>query len=106
MGLYALAFAGRVGAVGRVTAFEPDPESASALKANISVNGWQDRVTIVRAAVGKTSGQVRFAAARGLESRIETRPKICDSVITVPMVTLDEVLVSDRIGLIKIDVEG
>ena len=101
MGLYALAFAGRVGATGHVTAFEPDPVSASALEANIAVNGWQDRVTVIRAAVGKSSGQVRFAAARGLESRIETRPEICDGVITVPMVTLEDALAGDRIDLIN-----
>src|SRR5258707_9216969 len=106
IGLYALAFAGRVGASGHVTAFEPDPESVSALEANVSVNGWQDRVTVIRAAVGKSSGQVRFAAARGLESRIETRPEICDGVITVRMVTLEDALAGDRIDLIKIDVEG
>jgi FkbM family methyltransferase len=106
MGLYALAFAGRVGAAGRVTAFEPDPESASALEANISANGWQERVTVVRAAVGESSGQVRFAAARGLESRIEMRPEVRDGVIAVPMVTLDDALAGRRIDLIKIDVEG
>ena len=106
MGLYALAFAGRVGATGHVTAFEPDPESASALEANISVNGWQDRVTAIRAAVGKSSGQIRFAAAHGLESRIETRPEVSDGLITVPMVTLDDALAGQRIDLIKIDVEG
>jgi len=106
MGLYALAFAGRVGDSGHVTAFEPDPDSASALEANISVNGWQDRVAVVKAAVGNSGGQVRFAAARGLESRIETRPEIRDGVITVPIVTLDDALAGDRIDLIKIDVEG
>src|SRR5271154_2494323 len=74
VGLYALAFAGRVGTAGHVTAFEPDPESSLALEANISINGWEDRVTVIRAAVGESNGQVRFAAARGLESRIETRP--------------------------------
>ena len=106
IGLYALAFAGRVGAAGHVTAFEPDPESASALEANIRVNGWQDRITTIRAAVGKSSGQVRFAAAHGLESRIETRPEACDGVITVPMTTLDDALGGNRIDVIKIDVEG
>ena len=106
IGLYALAFAGRVGAAGHVTAFEPDPESASALEANITVNGWQDRITLIRAAVGMRSGQVRFAAARGLESRIETRSEIRDGVITVPMTTLDDALAGGRIDLIKIDVEG
>lgn len=106
VGLYALAFAGRVGATGHVTAFEPDPESASALEANIEVNGWKDRVTVIRAAVGQSSGQVRFAAARGLESRIETRLDGGDGVITVPMVTLDEALAGRQVDLIKIDVEG
>jgi FkbM family methyltransferase len=106
IGLYALAFAGRVGAAGHVTAFEPDPENASALEANISVNGWQDRITTIRAAVGKSRGQVRFAAAHGLESRIEMRPEECDGVITVPMVTLDDALAGNRIDVIKIDVEG
>ncbi len=106
MGLYALAFAGRVGAAGRVTAFEPDPESASALEANVGVNGWRDRITVIRAAVGQNSGQVRFAAARGLESRIETRPDGRGGAITVPMVTLDDALAGRRIDVIKIDVEG
>lgn len=106
IGLYALAFAGRVGAAGHVTAFEPDPDSTSALEANIAVNGWQDRVTVIRAAVGQCSGQVRFASARGQESRIEMRPEVCDGVIAVPMVTLDEALAGQRIDVIKIDVEG
>jgi FkbM family methyltransferase len=106
IGLYALAFAGRVGAAGHVTAFEPDPDSTSALEANIAVNGWQDRVTVIRAAVGQCSGQVRFASARGQESRIEIRPEVCDGVIAVPMVTLDDALAGQRIDVIKIDVEG
>ena len=106
IGLYALAFAGRVGAAGHVTAFEPDPDSISALEANIAVNGWQDRVTVIRAAVGQCSGQVRFASARGQESRIEIRPEVCDGVIAVPMVTLDDALAGQRIDVIKIDVEG
>lgn len=106
MGLYALAFAGRVGAAGHVTAFEPDPESASALEANVGVNGWRDRVTVIRAAVGQHNGPVRFAAARGLESRIETRPDGGGEVITVPMVTLDDAFAGRRIDVIKIDVEG
>ncbi|HLX05379.1 MAG TPA: FkbM family methyltransferase, partial [Candidatus Binatus sp.] len=96
----------RVGAAGHVTAFEPDPESVSALEANISVNGWQDRVTVIRAAVGQSIGEVRFASARGQESRIETRQDTRDGVITVPMVTLDAAFAGRRIDLIKIDVEG
>ena len=105
-GLYALAFAGRVGAAGHVTAFEPDPQSASALEANVRVNDWQDRITVIRAAVGQSNGQVRFAASRGMESRIETRSDSSDGVITTPIVTLDRALARGRIDVIKIDVEG
>ena len=104
IGLYALAFAGRVGASGHVTAFEPDPESASALEANVGINGLQDRITVIRAAVGRRSGQVRFRAARGLESRVEMGQAA--GAITVPMVTLDEALAGRRIDVIKVDVEG
>jgi FkbM family methyltransferase len=106
IGLYALAFAGRVGAAGHVTAFEPDPESVAALEANVGVNGWRDRVTVIRAAVGQSNGAVRFAAARGVESRIETRADGGAGVITVPMVTLDDTFAGRRIDVIKIDVEG
>ncbi|MGH7925238.1 MAG: FkbM family methyltransferase [Candidatus Binatus sp.] len=105
IGLYALAFAGRVGAAGHVVAFEPDPVNASALEANVSVNGWHDRITVIKAAVGHSSGQVSFAAARGVESRIDTGHN-CGDAITVPMVTLDDALRGRRIDVIKIDVEG
>ncbi|MGB8411466.1 MAG: FkbM family methyltransferase [Candidatus Binatus sp.] len=87
-------------------AYKPDPQSASALEANVRVNGWQDRITVIRAAVGQSSGQVRFAAARGMESRIETRSDSGDGVITVRLVTLDGALAGGRIDVIKIDVEG
>jgi FkbM family methyltransferase len=105
-GLYALAFAGRAGSEGHVTAFEPDPQSASALKANIRVNGWQTRISLVRAAVGAANGEIRFAAARGMESRIATRNDSNQDVITVPIVTLDSAIGDGRLDLLKIDVEG
>jgi FkbM family methyltransferase len=105
-GLYALAFAGRVGDAGHVTAFEPDPQSAAALEANVAVNGWQKRITVIEAVVGNMCGQVRFAASRGMESRIETRSGSADGVITAPMVTLDSALPARRIDVVKVDVEG
>lgn len=105
-GLYALAFAGRVGATGHVTAFEPDPASATALEANVEVNGWHDRINVIRAAVGAVSAQVRFASANGSESRVETRNDSNARVITVPMVTLDAALGDSRVDVLKIDVEG
>ncbi|HYL57842.1 MAG TPA: FkbM family methyltransferase [Candidatus Acidoferrales bacterium] len=105
-GLYTLAFARRIGSGGHVTAFEPDPQSAAALEANIRVNGWQDRVTVVSAAVGAENGKVRFAAARGMESHIATAGDSSRGAILVPLVTLDSVVADRRIDVLKIDVEG
>lgn len=105
-GLYALAFAGRVGATGHVTAFEPDPASAAALQANVEVNGWRDRVSLIRAAVGAVSAQVAFASDNGFESRVQTRIDSSTHTINVPMVTLDDALGDFRIDILKIDVEG
>ncbi|HEY6420366.1 MAG TPA: FkbM family methyltransferase [Candidatus Binataceae bacterium] len=106
IGLYALAFAGRVGAAGHVTAFEPDPQSVSALKANVAVNEWEDRITVISAAVGAESGQVPFVAAQGFESRVETRADSRDAVISVPMVALDSIIRDERVDVLMIDVEG
>ena len=105
-GLYTLAFAGRTGTAGHVTAFEPDPDSASALEANIRVNGWQSRITVVRAAVGDVNGETRFAGARGVESRIEAGRTPNPDAITVPIVTLDSAIGKEQIDVLKIDVEG
>jgi FkbM family methyltransferase len=105
-GLYALAFAGRVGSEGHVTAFEPDPESAVALEANVEINGWKDRITVVRAVVGATVGEVRFASAHGLESRIVGDGESRAGIITLPMITLDSAIRDSRVDVLKIDVEG
>ena len=42
----ALAFANRAGAHRRVFALEPDPESAAALAANVTISPYRHRVTI------------------------------------------------------------
>ncbi len=107
IGIYTLALAARAGANGSVVAFEPDPESAAELEANIAVNRWQNRVTVIRAAAGDGCGQVRFAAARGMESHIAVdRGEISARSISVPLVTLDSVFPTSPVNLLKIDVEG
>jgi FkbM family methyltransferase len=106
IGLYALAMAARIGAMGRVFAFEPDPENAAALEANVTVNQFRERITIVRAAVGAASGTVRFAAALASEAHVLADGETVPSAIEVPIVALDRVFHDGRIDLLKIDVEG
>ncbi len=52
IGVYALQLAHRVGAAGRVVAFEPNPAARAVLARNLAHNSLQSRVEVVPAAVG------------------------------------------------------
>jgi FkbM family methyltransferase len=106
IGIYTLALASRVGLEGRVVAFEPDPESAAELEANVAINGWRHRISDTRSVVGESSGEVSFTCARGMESHVASVADSSDAAIRVPMVTLDSVFPDSRVDLLKIDVEG
>jgi FkbM family methyltransferase len=106
MGLYTIAMARRTGPAGHVFAFEPAPDNAEILDANLNVNDAADRVTIVRAAAGERGGTVRFTEPSGVAARIEFEGESRGSSIEVPLVTLDSVFKEGRIDLLKIDVEG
>ncbi|HVA81047.1 MAG TPA: FkbM family methyltransferase [Candidatus Binataceae bacterium] len=106
IGIYTLAIAARVGASGRVVAFEPDPASAAELEANIAVNRWQGRISVMRAVAGDNSGEVSFACARGVESHVVSIADASAAAVRLPMVTLDSVFPDSRVDLLKIDTEG
>ncbi len=106
IGIYTLAFANRVRAQGRVFAFEPDPESAAALAANVAISPYRHRVTIREQAVGAAAGRASFAAGRGMESRIGFPGEARDGSVEVPVVALDDEFAGARIDILKIDVEG
>ncbi|HYB91453.1 MAG TPA: FkbM family methyltransferase [Candidatus Binataceae bacterium] len=106
IGIYTLAFAARAGGAGHVFAFEPDRQSADTLEANVAVNRWQDRVSIIRAALGESCGTVAFGAGRGMESRVAAADDGAAKSIRIPMVTLDRALAGQRVSILKIDVEG
>jgi FkbM family methyltransferase len=91
----------------RITAFEADPEIASALSRNVEQNALS-QVDVVAAAVWDEAGETTFAAegadSGGIASeyRGETRKRI-----TVPTIRLRDVIASEeRIDLLKLDVEG
>lgn len=52
IGIYTLLAAERVGPTGHVYAFEPHVVNAAALLRNVGANGFQDRVTVITAALG------------------------------------------------------
>lgn len=60
IGVYVLQLCRLVGPTGHVVAFEPNPEAAALLRHNVSLNGFDARVTVVTAAVGEHAGEVSF----------------------------------------------
>ena len=108
-GAYALLFAQWVGPGGRVYAFEPDPRAFTALEDHIALNGLNDRVVAVRAAVAGEAGRVRLRldAANGL-SRIAHGGDDDPRDVDAAAISIDEFCgrANIRPSVIKIDVEG
>lgn len=111
-GLYTVLAAKRVGAQGRVIAFEPAQRNLELLKRNIELNALTN-VTIVPRAVGNKMGPCQFGVSRdgAMNSLARTgHPgQQIENWQTVEMTTLDAAirdLKLPRIDFIKIDVEG
>jgi FkbM family methyltransferase len=104
IGLYTVALARRVGAEGRVHAFEPDRASYSRLCQHVQMNGVSDRVRAYPSAVGAESTHLRFAGNRGSESTVATSS--AEGAEQVEAVCLDSVFAAEPVDLLKIDVEG
>ncbi len=119
VGLTTVLGAARVGPEGRVIAIEPDETNLSALRRNVALNGFEDRVTVVAgvaadmdgtrtlyANLDKDGGHALWEPARHDFNRRTAAHPVSRDVVAV---TLDTVV--DRLGpmpvkLIKIDTEG
>jgi FkbM family methyltransferase len=113
-GYYTLFAAQRVGAAGRVLAFEPSSRERANLERNIGRNGLGN-VTIVPLALGAACGTAELQLAQSAHSGHNTLGRFAndgvkaESVERVELRTLDTVareLALDRLDVIKIDVEG
>jgi FkbM family methyltransferase len=84
-------------------AIEPVPGNASLARANLDRNGVPARV--INAAIGAQDGSGLFAVGG-----VSTQGRLGEAGFGVPVVTVDTVLSqldgSDRIALLKIDIEG
>jgi FkbM family methyltransferase len=102
---------------GRALAFEPDPENVRVLKANVALNGLDDRVEVVAAAVSNVEATLAFG--RGVRTRRGWRAGAgsldragrAEEVVDVAVVTLDGALARagvepDAVGLLWLDVQG
>lgn len=112
VGVYVLQLANWSGPNGKVVAFEPNPAAQNVLERHVAMNGLCERVTVVPAAVGASSGEAVLYAAdvAGMSRLGEANEAIADRVseITVPVVTLDEYCGAEglRPDWLFIDIEG
>lgn len=74
----------------RSIAIEPDPETVLSLKRNIEINGIQDRVTVIEAAIGAAAGTVRFTVGQDTTNRVAGSTDVATREVEVR--TLDEIL--------------
>jgi FkbM family methyltransferase len=106
VGLWSLVAAGRVGAAGRVSAFEPNPVAYRRLMQNISASGLVgQRITAMNVAVAAQAGPVSFeTGAQHNLGRIVSAPAA--GCIRVPAVALDDQFAGTPIRALKLDIEG
>jgi FkbM family methyltransferase len=109
IGFFTLLSSGRVGATGRVIAFEPSGPTAEVLEKNVRLNG-RTNVTIVQAGLSDKTGTGVLAQASASETGQATLRPISDAVSSraVDLAALDDVLAGkqQRVALVKLDVEG
>jgi FkbM family methyltransferase len=116
VGTIALGAARLVGDLGRVVAFDGDPENVERLRENSSRNGLERRLLVVHAAVWSRTRRDGICFRRGNTFRSQggveadgNRPVLGNGeVIEVPVITLDDFVAAGGPlpQLVKIDVEG
>lgn len=117
IGFFTLAVARRAER-GRVWSVEPDARNVRLLRANVALNGLEDRVEVHRLAASDADGEVFFSTL-GYESLIGSRFTAKDEATLlrrslagaakptkVPARTVDGLVGDARVDLVKIDVEG
>jgi FkbM family methyltransferase len=120
-GYFAMLAAARVGATGRVIAFEPNPAVFAQLQKHVALNGFESRVTVAQMALSDASNPAaRFFVSQdlansGLSSLTPPAEMLAGGglseahTIPVRVDTFDNWLGSsglDHVDLMKIDVEG
>ncbi len=113
MGIHTVPMARAIQEKGRkLVAFEPQPVIFQQLCANLALNGLMN-VTALPFACGEAPGVVAFPRPDYLKrgnfggiSMTGSTSVAPDLIVQVPCLRLDDLLQSEHVGLLKIDVEG
>jgi FkbM family methyltransferase len=107
VGYYTLLMAGRVGAGGKIFAFEPDPNNYALLLKNIEANGFKNVAPVQKAVSGKSGIARLFLSPDNGRSRAIWDPHKQWQSVAVDVVSLDDFFQNqDYPKVIKMDVEG
>jgi FkbM family methyltransferase len=118
IGYTATLFAQAADKQAKVYAFEPDPDNFDLLTEVVAMRGFCDRIFPICTAVGECEGKVELwrNPISHADHRIwtagfrSTSPEVGQSIITVPMITLDNFLALNHLHtlpcFVKIDVQG
>jgi FkbM family methyltransferase len=113
IGYVSLLLAKVAGRTGKVYAFEPLPSNLEQLKRNVELNGMEERISIVPAAVTRSFGPVRFlvhaSGGMGKAAGSAGREDIYQTEIIVDGISLDEFAYGQENPLpqvVKMDIEG
>jgi FkbM family methyltransferase len=89
-----------------VLAIEPIPALVAALRRNVEINGFQDRVRILAQGLGAEAGTLDFTVDADTTNRVATPEDTSRDQAQIAVVTLDEALEGRVPRVIKIDVLG
>jgi len=113
VGQFSLAAAACVGASGRVIAIEPNPSICTELLVNRRLNGFENKIEVIAAALAEDSKCLRFQMPpsnnRGMSRECDPANKGSEETFIVPALSLANLLQSIGVGkvkFVKIDVEG
>lgn len=111
IGYYSVLASKLVGNKGKVYSFEPSPESLGVLRKNIELNDCRN-VQVIGKVVSDKSGYATFYPnPRNLSgsTTFDGYSSVRDSKdpkIEIPAVTLDDVIGSEKVDFVKMDIEG
>ena len=104
-GIFTLLFSRLVGPDGRVVALEPAPALFQALDRNCQINA-ADNVKRLPIAAGETRSQGVLHCSRVNSGDNRLTASLKGRAVPVEIIPLDEILPTEQVGLVKIDVQG